>query len=205
MQADALLTQDELDFIQNMQQMPQLNLADTMSSLLVNGDHRIQTLLTRLVANEQVTLQAQFNNQQISFPLQLVEDEFHALHLQVGSPEIYEDGPSRRPWRLSMDTPCALRNTRGQAVGLWVRDISFKGALVEVRGQAKAPARFVLQFAPAGIAPISLHGVLRRRIGADLAAYDLGRTPSDEIERLREYILQAHREAHPELHDQVSS
>ena len=58
MQADALLTQDELDFIQNMQHSPQLNLADTMSSLLVNGDRRIQSLLTRLVANEQLSLQA---------------------------------------------------------------------------------------------------------------------------------------------------
>jgi len=205
MQADALLTQDELDFIQNMQHSPQFNLADTMSSLLVNGDRRIQTLLTRLVANEQVTLQAQFNNQQISFPLQLVEDEFHALHLQLGSPEIYEDGPMLRPWRLSMDQPSALLDAHDQQSGLWVREISFKGALLEVRDLAQAPARFELCFAPAGIAPIELHGVLRRRIGPDLAAYDLSCSPAEEIERLREYILQAHRQAHPELHSQVSS
>ena len=113
MQAEALLTQDELDFIQNMQHSPQLNLADPMSSLLVNGDRRIQSLLTRLVAHEQVTLQAQFNNQQISFPLQLVEDEFHALHLQVGSPEIYEDGPMLRPWCLSLEQPSALLDGHG--------------------------------------------------------------------------------------------
>lgn len=68
MQADALLSQDELDFIQDMQHSPQLNLADPMSSLLVNGDRRLKDLLTRLVANEQVTLQASFNNQQLSFP-----------------------------------------------------------------------------------------------------------------------------------------
>ena len=205
MQADALLTQDELDFIQNMQHSPQFNLADTMSSLLVNGDRRIQTLLTRLVANEQVTLQAQFNNQQISFPLQLVEDEFHALHLQLGSPEIYEDGPMLRPWRLSMDQPSALLDAHDQQSCLWVREISFKGALLEVRDLAQAPARFELCFAPAGIAPIELHGVLRRRIGPDLAAYDLSCSPAEEIERLREYILQAHRQAHPELHSHVSS
>lgn len=206
MQADALLTQDELDFIQDMQHSPQLNLADPMSSLLVNGDRRIQSLLARLVANEQVTLQAQFNNQQISFPLQLVEDEFHAVHLQIGSPEIYEDdGPMLRPWRLSMEQPCALLDAQGKASGLLVRDISFKGALLEVRGLAKAPSRFDLHFAPDGISPIGLHGRLRRRIGSDLAAYDLSRSPAGEIDRLREYILQAHRQAHPELHDQVSS
>ncbi|WP_236235312.1 hypothetical protein [Pseudomonas faucium] len=205
MQADALLTQDELDFIQDMQHSPQLNLADPVSSLLVNGDHRIQSLLTRLVANEQVTLQAQFNNQQISFPLQLVEDEFHALHLQIGSPEIYEDGPMLRPWRLSMDQPSALLDAQGHPSGLLVRDISFKGALVEIRGLAQAPSRFDLHFAPGGIPAIALHGRLRRRIGPELAAYDLSRSPAEEVERLREYILQAHRQAHPELHAQVSS
>ena len=133
MQADALLTQDELDFIQNMQHSPQFNLADTMSSLLVNGDRRIQTLLTRLVANEQVTLQAQFNNQQISFPLQLVEDEFHAVSLQLGAPSIYEDGPMMRPWRLNLDTPVALDDELGLSTDLRVREISFKGVLLEMR------------------------------------------------------------------------
>ncbi|MDF0732797.1 hypothetical protein P0Y43_19085 [Pseudomonas entomophila] len=205
MQADALLTQDELDFIQDMQHAPQLNLADSMSTLLVNGDRRLQQLLTRLVANDQVTLQAQFNNQQITFPLQLVEDEFHALHLQLGSPEIYEDGPMLRPWRLSMDQPSALVNAQGEATRLWVRDISFKGVLLQVTDGALVPNHFDLQFAPGGIAPIALQGVLRRRIGPDLAAYDLARTSPDEVERLREYILQAHRRAHPELHTQVSS
>ncbi|HYQ55578.1 MAG TPA: hypothetical protein VES70_34640 [Pseudomonas sp.] len=205
MQADALLTQDELDFIQDMHHSPQLNLADPMSSLLVNGDHRIQSLLTRLVANEQVTLQAQFNNQQISFPLQLVEDEFHALHLQIGSPEIYEDGPMLRPWRLSMDQPSALLDAQGQTSGLLLRDISLKGTLVEIRDLPQAPSRFDLNFAPGGIAPIALHGRLRRRIGPDLAAYDLSRSRPEEVERLREYILQAHRQAHPELHAQVSN
>ncbi|HDS1734862.1 MULTISPECIES: hypothetical protein [Pseudomonas] len=204
-QADALLTQDEMNFIQDMQHSPQLNLADPMSGLLVNGDRQLQQLLTRLAANEQVTLQAQFNNQQISFPLQLVEDEFHALHLQLGSPEIYEDGPMLRPWRLTMDEPEVLLGEQGEDSGLWVRDISFKGALLEVHGHKEAPKRFDLHFAPEGIEPIHLHGVLRRRIGRDLAAYDLSRSPSDEIERLREYILQAHRAAHPELHTQVVS
>lgn len=205
MQPDALLTQDELDFIQDMQHSPQLNLADPTSSLQVNGDRRVQSLLARLVANEQVTLQAQFNNQQISFPLQLVEDEFNALHLQIGSPEIYEDdGPMLRPWRLSMEQPCPLLDAQGKPSGLLVRDISFKGVLLEVRSMAKAPTRFDLHFAPTGVSPIGLHGRLRRRIGPDLAAYDLSRSSSGEIDRLREYILQAHRLAHPELHDQVA-
>ncbi|MGN8260909.1 hypothetical protein ACLEJW_16480 [Pseudomonas sp. SMSB3] len=203
MQADTLLTQDELDFIQDMQHSPQLNQAEPTASLLVNGDPHVQSLLARLVANERVTLQAQVNNQQISFPLQLVEDEFHAMHVQIGSPEIYEDGPMLRPWRLSLEQPCPLLDDQGRASGLCVRDISFNGALIEVQGLDKAPSRFDLHFAADGIAAIGLHGRLLRRVGPHLAAYDLSRSPAAEIERLREYILQAHRQVHPELHEQL--
>ena len=78
MSHDALLTQDELDFIQTMHQNPLLNVRDASSSLMVNGMSQIRDLLTRLAAHEQVTIQAQFANQQMSFPLRLVEDEFHA-------------------------------------------------------------------------------------------------------------------------------
>ncbi|MBA1202549.1 hypothetical protein G7009_12370 [Pseudomonas capeferrum] len=204
MQADALLTQDELDFIQDMQYVPQLNKTDPMSSLLVNGERELKDLLTRLVANEQVTLQAQFKNQQISFPLQLVEDEFHAVHLHLGSPDIYEDGPMLRPWRLTLDTPAALLSAQGAGSGLWVRDISFKGALVEIRELPQPPTRFDLYFSPGGTEPIGLHGTLRRRINGHLAAYDLSQSLPEETDRLREYILQAHRQAHPELHAHVS-
>lgn len=205
MPADPLLSQDELDFIQDLQHSPHANQADPTSSLLVNGDRQIKELLTRLVANEQVTLQASVDNQQITFPLHLVEDEFHALQLQLGAPEIYEDGPMLRAWRLALDEPLALLDNKGRASRLWVRDLSFNGVLVDVRGQQAAPADFDLFFAPQGIQPIALQGVLRRRIGRDLAAYDLGPSSADEIDRLRDYVLQAHRQAHPELHAQLSS
>lgn len=205
MQADPLLSQDELDFIQDMQHSPPLNQADPTSGLTVNAERGIKELLTRLVANEQVTLQASVDNQQITFPLQLIEDEFHALHLQLGAPEIYEEhGPMLRAWRLSLDTPLPLLDARGEASSLWVRDLSFKGMLVNIHGPQPAPAEFDLQFAPEGIQPIALQGVLRRCIGPDLAAYDLGNSSADEIDRLRAYVLQAHRLAHPELHAQVS-
>ena len=203
MQADALLTKDELDFILDMQQVSPLDQAPT-SGLQVNGDRRLKDLLTRLVANEQVTLQAHFNNQQISFPLQLVEDESHSLHLQLGAPDIYEDGPRLRPWRLALATPLPLLDAQGKRSGLFVRDISLKGALLEVRDLPQAPARFDLRFAPGTGLPIDLSGVLRRRIHARLAAYDLSSSSEEAIERLRDYIFQAHRQAHPDLHTQVS-
>lgn len=204
MQADALLTQDELDFIRTMQHASQPSPAESVSRLMVNGGSEIKHLLTRLIAQEQVTLQAQFDNHQMTFPLHLVEDEFHSLQLQLGAPHIYEEGPMVRPWRLNLESPVALEDELGLSTGLWVREISFKGVLVEYRDQPKPPSTFDLWFAPDNCAPIALHGVLQRRTGKCLAAYNLSQSKHSEIDRLREYILQAHRQAHPELHPQLS-
>ncbi|SDS35448.1 hypothetical protein [Pseudomonas granadensis] len=201
MQRDALLTQDELDFIQKMQHNPKLNVRDATSSLLVNGGSQIRDLLTRLAAHEQVTIQANFENQQMTFPLHLVEDEFHALHLRLGVPSIYEDGPSVRPWRLVLEEPVALENAKGQPGTLWVHEVSHKGVLLEVRNKTKPPKHFALWFSPSGYERISLRGHFERETENGFYAYELSQTDSDETERLRQFILQQHRLTHPALHN----
>jgi len=200
MQRDTLLTQDELDFIQNMHHNPQLNVRDVSSSLTVNGGAQIRDLLTRLAAHEQVTIQAQFDNQQMTFPLQLVEDEFHALHLRLGVPSIFEDGPMIRPWRLVLEEPVALENVKGQPGALWVHEVSFKGLLVQSRGRSKPPRTFSMWFSPSGYERIAVRGTLERETARGLFAYRLSQGDVDETERLRQFILQQHRLAHPALH-----
>ncbi|QKZ03148.1 PilZ domain-containing protein [Pseudomonas eucalypticola] len=200
MPVDALLTQDELDFIRTMQHNPQLNVRDTTASLLVNGGTQIRDLLTRLAANEQVTIQAQFENQQMSFPLQLVEDEFHALHLQLGAPSIYEEGPMVRPWRLMLKEPVVLETEKGQISHYWVREISCEGVLLEVRDGHRPPRRFSLWFSPEGHEPMPLHGTLRRKTEQGHYAYQLRQDNPQETERLRQYILAQHRRTHPQMH-----
>ncbi len=162
MPRNALLTQDELDFIQSMQHNPQLNLHEASSSLTVNGGAQIRDLLTRLAAHDQVTIQAQFDNQQLTFPLHLVEDEFNAVHLRLGVPSIFEDGPMIRPWRMALEEPVALENVRGTPGALWVHEVSFKGVLVEIRGRIKPPRTFSLWFSPSGYERIALRGALER-------------------------------------------
>jgi hypothetical protein len=202
MHRDTLLTQDELDFIQNMQHNPHLNVRDASRSLLVNGGAQIQELLTRLAAHEQVTIQAQFDNQQMTFPLHLVEDEFHALHLQLGAPIIFEDqGPKVRPWRLVLPEPIALETEKGSMSAMWVHEISFKGILLEHRKATKPPKYFALWFAPAGHAPIALRGTFERLTEQGLAAYRLSQRNKEDTERLRQYILQQHLLVHPAPHD----
>jgi hypothetical protein len=200
MHRDTLLTQDELDFIQMMQHNPQLNLRDASSSLTVNGGAQIRDLLTRLAAHDQLTIQAQFENQQLTFPLHLVEDEFHALHLRLGVPTIFEDGPMIRPWRLALETPVALENIKGNPSALWVHEVSFKGVLVEIRGRIKPPKTFCLWFSPSGYERIALRGTLQRETARGLFAYHLDQSDVDETERLRHFILHRHRLIHPEAH-----
>ncbi|WP_460062898.1 hypothetical protein [Pseudomonas sp. H2_H09] len=200
MPRNALLTQDELDFIQSMQHNPQLNLHEASSSLTVNGGAQIRDLLTRLAAHDQVTIQAQFDNQQLTFPLHLVEDEFNAVHLRLGVPSIFEDGPMIRPWRMALEEPVALENVRGTPGALWVHEVSFKGVLVEIRGRIKPPRTFSLWFSPSGYERIALRGALERETARDLLAYRLSQTDGGETERLRQFILHQHRLMHPHVH-----
>jgi len=200
MSHDALLTQDELDFIQTMHQNPLLNRRDASSSLMVNGMSQIRDLLPRLAAHEQVTFHAQFANQQMSFPLRLVEDEFHAQHLQLGAPSIFEDGPKARPWRLTLPEPVPLENIRGKAGHLWITEVSFKGVLVEMRHDSEPPRQFSQWFNPGGYERIALRGTLERKTELGLYAYRLSQRDKGETERLRQYMLHQHRLTHPGLH-----
>jgi hypothetical protein len=200
MSHDTLLTQAELEFIQNMQHNPKLNVRDATRSLTVNGGIHIQDLLTRLAAHEQVTIQAQFANQQMTFPLHLVEDEFHALHLELGAPSIFEEGPRIRPWRLTLQEPIPLETEKGTPTSLWVHEVSFKGVLLENRRSTKPPKNFSAWFAPFGHEPISLRGTFERLTESGLAAYRLSQRNKEETERLRQYILQEHQRVYPTMH-----
>ncbi|WP_225775241.1 hypothetical protein [Pseudomonas sp. Marseille-Q5115] len=200
MQPDSLLTQDELDFLQGIHHSLAADNSDASTGLMVNGGTQLQELLTRLVAHEHVTIQAQYENQQLSFPLRLEEDEFHAQHIKLGAPTIYEDGPMIRPWRLALADAIALQGRRGKPVSLWVVEISVSGVVLQLRDGIEAPEVFSLWFAPEGYAPIALRGSLEREIAEGLMAYRLIPHDAQEAERLRHYILEQHRLAHPDLH-----
>ncbi|WP_339429283.1 hypothetical protein [Pseudomonas taetrolens] len=197
---DALLTQEELDFIQSMHHNPLSNTGEASSSLVVNGVSQIRDLLTRLAAHEHVTIHAHIANQHMSFPLRLVEDEFHTQHLELGTPSIFEDGPKARPWRMTLPEPVPLENVRGKPGHLWITEMSFKGLLVEVRNDARPPRQFSQWFSPGGQERIALRGTLERKTELGLYAYRLSQHDHDETERLRQFILHRHRLAHPELH-----
>jgi hypothetical protein len=103
------------------------------------------------------------------------------------------DGPAER----SLDA-------HDQASGLWC-EISFKECvLLEIRDLPTAPARFRLRFARAASARSNCMVYWAGASAGPGGGYDLGQSPAEEIERLRDYILQAIATP-PRLHTQVSS
>lgn len=194
MQDTHLLTSEELDFIQD---LPFAQPASSQTpSLKVDGGTQTKALLTRLAASDQLTIEAHFNGERVTFPLNLVEDEFHSLSLEIGVPQVVEQGAPERAWRLHMQTPIALLDEHGHASGMWLHSLSTTGMLVEVRHNA-APNSCTLWLPQADGEPIRLQGILARRTDQRLVAYRLSGRKTAHRERLRQYIYQQHRLLNP--------
>lgn len=189
-----LLTSEELDFIQDLPLTPP-GPAQT-PSLKVEGGAQTKALLTRLAATDQLTIEAHFNGERVTFPLQLVEDEFHSLSLTLGVPQVVEQGAPERPWRLHLKHPMALTDEQGNPNGMWLHEVSTTGMLVEVRHQL-VPNNCTLWLPQAGAEPIRLQGILARRSNQRLVAYRLSGRKSVHSERLRQYNYQQHRLLNP--------
>ncbi|MET1076883.1 MAG: PilZ domain-containing protein [Pseudomonas sp.] len=191
------LSQDERDFIRQLLVNPVLGKPVQTPSFRVDGGDQANALLARLAANTQLSLESHFDDHWMSFPLQLVEDEFHALHLQMGAPCIYENGPVLRPWRLHLDEPIALQDDEGGDPCLAVRELSPNGLLISSPG--KAPLHFSLWLPLPGQEPIPLQAKRVRTVGNNRTAYRLVGCHARHTERIRHFIFEQHRLKHPQL------
>ncbi|MGY4534994.1 hypothetical protein ACVW0Y_004147 [Pseudomonas sp. TE3786] len=192
MQDVPILTSEELDFIQDLQTSARLPGPAQTPSLRVDGGAQIKALLTRLAASDQLTIEAHFNGERVTFPLQLVEDEFHSLSLEIGLPQVVEPGESERSWRLHLKPAIALLDEHGKPSGVWLHSLSTTGLLVEIRHRL-VPNNFTLWLPQSGAEPIRLQGILARRTEQRLVAYRLSGRKTVHSERLRQYIYQQHR------------
>ncbi|WP_313520200.1 hypothetical protein [Pseudomonas sp.] len=197
MQNDPLLTADELAYIRSL-------LSDgegarlAASNFLIDSNPQTQALLAALGSRAQLSLEAQIGSQRLTFPLQVIEDEFQALHLKLEAPRIFEQGPVDRPWRLHLNKPLALLDEFGEATDLLVHEVSPNGVLLEVGGVV--PARFELALPLPGAKPVPLRGRLVRKVAQGLCAYRLLHDDERSLKRLRTFIFQQHRLQHPQLH-----
>lgn len=180
------LTQDEREFIQQLFTPPAGGKPAHALRFRVDGGEHGNALLSLLAENAHLSLQSHFKDHWISFPLQLVEDEFHTLYMHLGVPRIVEDGPVLRPWRLHLKQAIALQDANGQQSRLLVQELSPKGLVLSSSG--KAPLHFSLWLPLPGQEPILLRGTRVRSVNKNVAAYQL----EGETERIRQFIFQQH-------------
>jgi hypothetical protein len=200
MQGQPLLTQAELEFIQHLNKKPAASKRKPapVPDLLVDAGAQLKALLAYCAANEQLTIEAHIANQRLTFTAHLVEDAQHVQHLELGTPQIFEDGPANRAWRLPLDPPVALRQRNGKPSDLWVHELSLNGLLVERRSKRAAPEHFELILPLAGQKPITIEGSVVRKTTDGFLAYQLDPLDKRGGERLQQFIFQQHRALYPQ-------
>ncbi|MCY1278026.1 hypothetical protein D9M68_246690 [compost metagenome] len=194
MSDDTILTQEELDFIRDLQTHSRSSDAG-VPSLTLDGGPRAKKLLARLALHEQLTLEAQIDNQRVCFPLQVVEDEQHNLQLRLGPPSVVEQSSTVRPWRLHFDIPVNLLDEQDRPTTLWIHSLSLSGMLVEVHDEP-APREFALWLPLDDQPDMELQGSLVRRTGDGLYAYAVNLARPQQVERLRSFLLDRHQRLH---------
>ena len=199
MSKKSLLSLEELSYIQNIFGHSLALSGLPASSFRVDGGAAANAILANLGKHAELHLDAQLGDQHLRFPLQLVEDEFHALHLELGAPGIFQHGEVQRSWRLILEQPVFLLHQNGQKSDLCVHEISPSGVLIESTGALDAPESFTLWLPLPDQEPIKLSASYVRQINHQLSAFRLDLLPVSHGERLRLFIFQQHLRQHPHL------
>lgn len=198
MQDSSLLTPLEMEFIQQLTDNSPAP-AESDPGLQVDAARQTAELLASCAAKEQLTIEAHIDNQRLSFTPHLVTDEQNTPHLELGVPQIFEDGSFNRSWRLPLDPPRALLARDGQPTSLLIHELSLSGLLVAQTVEASPPDRFSLAMDIGEQAPIILQGSLVRVTDEGLLAYEL--TLDEENGKcLQHYLYEQHRSLYGPLH-----
>lgn len=193
MQQQALLTQAELAFIRQLQQ-PERTARRRQSHLPADLGKQLSELLSQCASDEPPSLHAHIANQHLTFELHLSEDEQHTPSLQLGAPQIFDEGEINRAWRSPLPKPLPLHTRRAQPGDLWIHQLSMNGALIEHRGSGQPPRRFQRILTVAGQGPIAVSGTLVRVTEGGLLAYQLHALDPQGDEQLRQFIYQQHQQ-----------
>jgi len=193
------LTSAELAYINELLSGSPTETGETRSGFRVDGGEKANGLLLQLAAKANLTLEAELADYCLSFALQLKQDEFHALHLQLAPPTIYERGPVLRAWRLHLDEPLALLSDDGHRTSLSVHELSPNGLLVDTGPKRKAPKHLHLHLALPGEGSLEIDAHRVREAEGGMTAYEVAYPQDRDAERIRSYLYQQHQRLHPEL------
>jgi hypothetical protein len=199
MQERPLLTAAELAFIRQLQDPTADTEKPDQSALLVDAGEQIGELLSQCAANEQLSIHAHIANQHLTFDLHLAHDEQNEPRLQLGAPQIFDEGAVNRAWRSPLAQPLPLQHPDTRPSHLWVHQLSMNGALVEQRARRRPPAHFRLMLPLAEQPAISLEGELVRKTDEGLFAYQVHTLDPDDDEHLRQFLYQQHRRYEQQL------
>ena len=181
MAEETILSKDELTFIRQLMQRNGGSGNERSTGFRIDGGARSNELLMQLAARANLSLQAEFEDFRMSFPLQLREDELHSLDLQLAPPVIYERGPTTRAWRLHLDEPLPLLESDGGESPLSVHELSPRPA-GRSRQASQAPKHFHLRLALPDDTPLEIDAHRVRELNGGRAAYEVEfareRTPS---------------------------
>lgn len=191
MQSDPLLTQDELDFIQKILfKPPQKRRPDAAPPLALGK--RLSELLARLGNEEQLSLDTHTDNQHLSFPLHLIQDDHSQSRLELGAPLIFEQGVNERPWRLALTTALTLLDSSDQPSGLKALELSNNGILVEYSKTGTPAKDQLLQLLLPQERRVQLRAQLARRVSQTCYAYSLQTLHEEDEQTLRQYLFEQH-------------
>lgn len=200
MQDHSLLSDDELEFIQHLYDQP-ANRPAVTSSTTIDVESSLRDLLSNYANLEQLTIDARFDNQRLTFTPFISEDAQHNQHIELGTPQIFdESGSDSRAWRLPLMPPLELRQANGNGSGLLVHELSMGGLLIEQPKTRKAPRSFNLLLPLTGQKPISIQGAFVRKATNTLLAYQLAPLDSLSNDRLQQFIYLQHRALYPQAH-----
>lgn len=191
MRSDPLLTQDELDFIQQILSKPSHTRHPSAAPQLALGE-RLSELLNRLGNEEHLSLSTHSDSQHLSFPLRLIQDDQSQSRLELGAPLIFEQGVNERPWRLALPTALALLDSKERPSGLRALELSNNGMLVEY-DKSGAPAKDqLLQLLLPREQRVQLRARLARRVSKTRYAYRLQTLHAEDEQTLRQYLFDRH-------------
>ncbi|MGM3388927.1 PilZ domain-containing protein [Stutzerimonas stutzeri] len=175
---------------------------ESRAGFRIDGGDRANALLLQLAAKANLTLEAELEDYCMSFPLQLTEDEFHSLTMQLAPPTIYERGPVLRAWRLHLDEPLPLLSTNGDKTALSVHELSPNGLVVD-SGPKQAPKHLHLRLALPGNESLEVDGWRIRDTEDGMTAYEVEYPKDKDAERIRSYLYEQHQRLHPELQPEL--
>lgn len=193
------LTSAELAYINELLSGPPTEAGEARPGFRVDGGEKANSMLLQLAAKANLTLEAELADYCLSFALQLKQDEFQTIQLQLAPPTIYERGPVLRAWRLHLDEPLPLLNDDGDKTSLRVHELSPNGLLVDTGPKHKAPKHLHLHLALPGGGSLEIDAHRVREAEGGMTAYEVAYPQDKDAERIRSYLYQQHQRLYPEL------